>query len=93
MNDETTRLRQVVIDALRASSATAMNRPDVARRLADPAADVLFDEVGADSLARMEVCIQIELATGLSLSTEELATHPSVNRLARHVQLLLAAPA
>jgi acyl carrier protein len=92
MDNETARLRQIVVDALLASSASALRRPDIESRLADPAADITFDEVGADSLARMEVCIQIEFATGLSLSTEELSAHPSLNRLAARVKKLLATP-
>jgi acyl carrier protein len=90
MDEELDRLRGIVIRALQASSALGTHSPEFAAQLADPAADVRFDEVEADSLARMEVCIQIELETGLSLSTEELLAHPSVNQLARRVQILLA---
>ena len=54
-------------------------------RLADPAADCAFDELGFDSLARMELCIWLQIEAGLEVTEGEVLDHPSVAALAAHL--------
>jgi len=43
--------------------------------------DATFDELKLDSLARMELCIAIEVSLGVSLAPEELERYRSLREL------------
>jgi acyl carrier protein len=45
----------------------------MARRVSDPADDFPLDELAFDSLAWMEFCISVELASGLELTPADIA--------------------
>lgn len=48
-----------------------------------PGLDVAFEDLGVDSLARMELSIWIEVEYGLEMTAAEIGELGSVNRLAR----------
>lgn len=57
-----------------------------AKALADPAQDVPFEDLKFDSLAAMEVCMELEERTDVEIDLADLVAYPSVNRLAEHLQ-------
>jgi acyl carrier protein len=59
--------------------------PRFSARVGDPKADILFSEIEMDSLAAMEVCMNIEEETGAEIDIGDLAVYPSVNALAEHL--------
>jgi len=59
--------------------------PVLLARLADPAEEVLFDELGFDSLAVLELAIWLEVEAGAEVGEATLAQHPGVIALARHL--------
>ena len=60
----------------------ALNKEPIARKLAEPNADIEFSELDLDSLAAMEVCLEIEDKTGLEIDLADLARYPTLNTLA-----------
>ncbi len=85
--------RRLVVAALHDSAAPLLNDPGVGEHLADPAHDFMFAELEADSLVLTEICLFIEMKTGLSLSAGELRALGTINALARHLAARLAHPA
>jgi acyl carrier protein len=51
--------------------------------LVQPDDDMDFAELDLDSLAAMEMCLEIEDKTGIEIDLGDLAQHPSVNALAK----------
>ncbi len=47
--------------------------------------DLVFDEIEMDSLACMEVCIGIEIETGVSISPDELNKMGSLQKVAKSI--------
>jgi acyl carrier protein len=78
-------LRALIAEGVRQNPVVFVSDPVMLARLADPAADVAFDALGFDSLARMELCIHIQLEAGLDVTEAELLDHPSVATLAAHL--------
>lgn len=64
--------RRIVVEALRQASVHTIEEGDRVRRFLRGEADFSFDELELDSLARMEVCIAIEVKTGISIAPDEL---------------------
>lgn len=79
------RLRALVAEAVRANPVVTVSDPALFAQLADPSADCSFDELGFDSLARMELCIWMQVEAGLEVTEAEVLDHPSVRRLAAHL--------
>lgn len=52
--------------------------------------DVTLEEMDIDSLAIMELCIAIEVETGVSVLPDELVQHGTLGKLAAHVGQELA---
>ena len=82
--------RQIVIEALEASSLPALESSDIRYVLSYPDEDLAFAKLDADSLALMEICIFLELRTGIAFSLGDLDAHPTVNSLAEHLRFRLA---
>jgi acyl carrier protein len=78
-------LRDLVAAAVRENPVVAVSDPALLARLADPAADCSFDDLGFDSLARMELCIWMQVEAGLEVTESEVLDHPSVRSLAAHL--------
>jgi acyl carrier protein len=74
--------RAQVISAIQFASS-ALNEELIASKLADNGADLAFSELELDSLAAMELCIEIEDKTGVEIDLGDLALHASVNDLAK----------
>jgi acyl carrier protein len=55
-------------------------------RIADPAGDLTFEELGMDSLSRMELSIWLELECGLEVTDPQIAEFGSLNGLARFLE-------
>lgn len=79
MND-----RDVAIAALRANPM-AIFEADHEARLADPAADLAFEELNLDSLGLMELSIWLELELGLETTEVELQQIATLNGLAAFI--------
>jgi hypothetical protein len=81
------------VDAMRALLAEGVRQNPIAivsdaallARLSDPGADCCFDELGFDSLARMELCIWLQIEAGLEVTEGEVLDHPSIAALAAHL--------
>jgi acyl carrier protein len=74
--------RNHVISAIQFATG-ALNKEGVANKLAKPDGDMDFAELDLDSLAAMEMCLEIEDKTGIEIDLGDLAQHPSVNALAK----------
>jgi acyl carrier protein len=74
--------RKQVIAAIHFATG-ALNEQQVANKLAERDGDVQFSEFEFDSLAAMEMCLEIEDKTGIEIDLGDLAQHSSVNALAR----------
>ena len=74
-------IREIFVDGLVAGAVHQIN--DVATRKAwlDGTRDLRFDELEMDSLAKMELCIAIEVGTGVSLAPEELGRFAAIGEI------------
>ena len=75
----------LIVAAVKANPAISATDSAIAARLADPGSDCAFEELGFDSLARMELSIWLQVEAGIEISEEEVLAHPTVNALARHL--------
>ena len=74
-------VRQALIDGLEAGGVSQANAIRFREPFLDGRIDATLEELGLDSLARMEVCIAIEVALGISLAPEELHRYRSLGSL------------
>ncbi len=79
-------IRQAMVDGLEAGAVTRISRRDTRSSFLAGEIDIPLAELEMDSLARMELCIAIELGTGVSLAPEELDRYPTLEALVRDVQ-------
>jgi len=84
MNDR--EIRQILADGLEAGAVHQVN--DVSTREAFLAGtrDLTFEELEMDSLAKMELCIAIEVNAGVSVLPEQLRKIGSLGRLVAWVE-------
>ena len=73
--------RDRVISAIHLATG-ALNDKHVWNTLANQD-DVDFSDIELDSLAAMEMCVEIEEKTGIEIDLGDLAQNPSVNALAK----------
>jgi hypothetical protein len=74
--------RQLVVDALdRANAIGIRSHPERAAFL-EGKGDIAFNQLEMDSLARMELCIALEVRTGIEVMPEQLDEIGSLARLA-----------
>lgn len=78
-------MRALLAEALRNNPILDLSVPAIDARLDDPAADLAFEEVGMDSLGRLETCIWMEVQGGIELRESELLDHPGLLALAAHL--------
>jgi acyl carrier protein len=78
-------LRALVAEGVRQNPIVVVSDRSLLARLADPVADCSFEELGFDSLARMELCIWMQIEAGLEVTEGEVLDHPSVAALAAHL--------
>jgi acyl carrier protein len=79
------RLRALIAEGVRQNPVVFVSDRALLDRLADPAADCSFEALGFDSLARMELCIWIQLEAGLEVTEAEMLDHPSVAALSAYL--------
>lgn len=85
MSRDPAAMRALVVRAVLANPVTLFPDDAARARLEDPAADCAFEELGFDSLARMEFCIWMQLEAGIEIAEAALLDHPSVAALAAHL--------
>ncbi len=64
---------------------SAADRPQLSKRLADPAQDVLFADLDVDSLAAAEISMLIEDETGYACDIADFIANPSIDTLSAFV--------
>jgi acyl carrier protein len=82
-------VRHIIVEALK-GTIPASNRSSLAARLADPAGEVSFDELGVDSLGTIEVSLRIEYDTGYPVDPGDLVLNRTINSLASFTSRKLA---
>jgi acyl carrier protein len=75
-------VRQALIEGLEAGGVSEASQIRFRAPFLDGTLDATFEELALDSLARMELCIAIEVALGVSLAPEELQRYRSLDALA-----------
>jgi acyl carrier protein len=53
--------------------------------LAEPEQDVEFVAIAMDSLTALDLCVNLEDATGRTVEPADLVSYPSINRLAAYL--------
>lgn len=76
MTDE--QAREIVLEAVDSASIGGIREHPSLPGFRQGAEDILLSGLDVDSLAAMEFCISIELATGLSISPDEIFTVDSL---------------
>jgi len=79
-------IRSALVDGLEAGGVWQVNQVDIRERFLAGVIDLTLAELELDSLAKMELCIAIEVATGVSLAPEELERYASLAALAAEVE-------
>ena len=79
-------IRAVLVAGLEAGGIWQVNRVDIRDRFLAGELDLKFPELDMDSLAKMELCIAIEVGTGVSLAPEELDRHDSLGALVAEIE-------
>lgn len=85
MTRDLTALRALVVRGVLDNPALVIVDPPLLARLADPAADCGFEELGFDSLARLEFCVWMQVEAGIEIGEAALLDHPSVMALAAYL--------
>lgn len=85
MNTDHEIQRGWIVQAAKAITLSGRRAPEVREKLDDPDSDCSFEELHFDSLARMELCIWMQVEVGVELGEDEILAHPSVNALAAHL--------
>jgi acyl carrier protein len=85
VSERLARLRAIIAEGVRQNPVAPVSDPELLARLADPGADCSFEELGYDSLARMELCIWLEVEHGIEINEATLFDYPSVMALAAHL--------
>ncbi len=75
-------MRERLLDAISTNPAVGPDSPEMLERMNDPARDCTFEELGFDSLARMELCIVLETDYGITVTQGDLEGQPSINAMA-----------
>ena len=85
MNSDHGIQRGWIVQAAKAITLNGRRASEVRAKLDDPCCDCSFDELHFDSLARMELCIWMQVEVGVELGEDEILAHPSVNALAAYL--------
>ena len=75
-------MRERVLAAISENPAVGPDSPAMLERMNDPGQDCTFEELGFDSLARMEFCIFFETEYGISIAQGDVEAYPSINAAA-----------
>lgn len=78
-------MRERVVAAVLSNPVVGPDSAATLARMNDPVQDCTFEELGFDSLARMEFCIFLETEFGISISSGEVEGSPSINAMAAYL--------
>lgn len=76
-------VRAILVRGLEAGAVPQLFAPAARAAFLAGEDDLRFAALDMDSLARMELCIAIELATGVTIVPDELGSYESAGELAR----------
>ena len=79
-------IREALIEGLEAGAVSKASQVRFRGPFLDGTLDATFAELELDSLARMELCIAIEVALGVSLAPEELERYPTLAALVTSIE-------
>ena len=74
-------IRRVLVDGLEAGAAHRVTDVSIRESSLAGTRDLTFAELEMDSLAKMELCIAIEVGTGVSLAPEELGRFAAIGEI------------
>ncbi|MFN6955118.1 MAG: phosphopantetheine-binding protein [Acetobacteraceae bacterium] len=77
--------RAVLAAGVRANPVAPPDRPEMLARLDDPSDPLPFAELEFDSLAKLELCIWLELERGVVVTEADMAEQASLASLAAHL--------
>jgi acyl carrier protein len=86
---EVERSRQVVFEALKIAAPSAFTK-ELRRSFLADGLNLKLDDLDMDSLARMEFCIAVELATGVTLLPAQLTELASTDGIESWLRQALA---
>lgn len=79
-------IRAALVEGLEAGGVGQVNRVGIRDRFLAGELDLKLTELDMDSLAKMELCIAIEVSTGVSLAPEELDRYDSLGALVAEIE-------
>lgn len=79
-------IRTVIIEAMNYANVVGMRDQNTITLFLEGSEDIAFNQLGMDSLAKMELCIAIEDKTGVSIVPDELQKFGTLNQLVSSVQ-------
>ena len=78
-------LRGILVDICRAAGVSGLKHEGRAELFIEGKSEVLFGDLGLDSLVLMELCIGIEEQLSVSFSPEQVARFGSLQQLANEI--------
>lgn len=79
-------IRKVIIEAMNYANVVGMRDQNMITLFLEGSEDIAFNQLGMDSLAKMELCIAIEDKTGVSIVPDELQKFDTLNHLVNSVR-------
>ena len=79
-------IRRTVLEGLEAGAVAKAGNVDFHAAFLDGTIDIRLADLDMDSLAKMEVCIAIEVGTGVSLAPEELDRYATLAELVAAIE-------
>lgn len=79
------KIRAILADGLEQGAVSAIHHARTRAAWLAGTEDLPFANLDMDSLARMELCIAIEVGTGIALTPFDLDRYPSIGELAREL--------
>jgi acyl carrier protein len=79
-------IRRIVLEGLEAGAVAKASQVDFHGAFLDGTIDIRLADLEMDSLAKMEICIAIEVGTGVSLAPEELDRYATLAALVEAIE-------
>ena len=79
-------IRTIIVEALEYANVFSTCDADIISLFLNGGKDIALNQIDMDSLATMELCIAIEVNTGVSIVPDELQKVNTLNRLVKCVQ-------
>ncbi|BBK34873.1 phosphopantetheine binding protein [Stella humosa] len=78
-------IRRVLVDALEIGGVAAIHEPAIRDPFLAGTADITLERLEMDSLAKMELCIAVEVETGVSLTPDDLLAYATLGQLVQQI--------